>query len=149
MIKLLKEFFNDKNEDKSPQSKQEKLQHACAALLVEVMRADFEQTDAEKQKIRTLLQATFTLTEAELNALMELGEQGGKDTTSMYPFTSLINEHYEYQERVNLIQLMWKVAYADGNLDKYEDSVIRKVSDLLYIRHSDFIQAKLAEEKLH
>jgi len=144
---ILKEFFSKDSEQSTAQSKQEKLQQACAALLIEVMRADFKQTEEEQQKVKTLLKSTFDLNDAKLEELMQLGGQGGQDTTSVYPFTSLINEHYEYEKRVNLIRLMWKVAYADGNLDKYEDSVIRKVADLLYIRHSDFIKAKLAEEQ--
>lgn len=149
MLSKLKEFFTKELESDSAESKQEKLQQACAALLVEVMRADFEQTEQERHKVQALLQSTFDLTDDQLKELMEVGEQGGEDTTSMYPFTSLINEHYDYDKRVNLIKLMWKVAYADGNLDKYEDNIIRKVADLLYIRHSDFIKAKLAEERLH
>ena len=92
------------------------------------------------------MQNTFKLSDAQLKKLMTFSEQAGREATSVHPFTSLINEHYEYDERVHLIELMWKVAYADGNLDKYEDNIIRKVSDLLYIRHSDFIKAKLAEK---
>jgi uncharacterized tellurite resistance protein B-like protein len=149
MLVMIKEFFTKELDTDKTASKQTKLQQACAGLLLEVMRADFDQTEQEKEKIQALLQSTFDLSDPELNALMEYAEQGGKDTTSMYPFTSLINEHYDYDKRVNLIQLMWKVAYADGNLDKYEDSIIRKVAELMYIRHSDFIKAKLAEEQRH
>ena len=73
-----------------------------------------------------------------------LSEDQEVDSTSFYPFTKLINDHYDYPERVNVIKLMWKVAYADGTIDKYEDYIIRKVADLLYVSHSDFIQAKLS-----
>lgn len=149
MLSVLKEFFTKEDEMDSAEQQQDKLQRACAALLIEVMRADFEQTEQEKLQIQRLLKDTFQLTDAQLQDLMELSEQKGQENTSMYPFTSLINEHYDYDKRVNLVQLMWKVAYADGNLDRYEDSVIRKVAELLYIRHSDFIKAKLAEERLH
>lgn len=148
MLSTLKEFFSKDLDTESNESKQVKLQQACAALLVEVMRADFEHTKEEKAQIERLLKKTFQLSDAELAELMEFG-QDGKEATSVHPFTSLINEHYDYDKRVNLIQLMWKVAYADGNLDKYEESIIRKLADLLYIRHSDFIQAKLAEAARH
>jgi len=146
MISVLKEFFKKNASKDTEESKEEKLQQACAALLIEVMRADYEQNEEETEKISALLQNTFKLSDAQLKKLMTFSEQAGRETTSVHPFTSLINEHYEYDERVHLIELMWKVAYADGNLDKYEDNIIRKVSDLLYIRHSDFIKAKLAEK---
>lgn len=146
MISVLKEFFKKNASKDTEESKEEKLQQACAALLIEVMRADYEQNEEETEKISALLQNTFKLSDAQLKKLMTFSEQAGQEITSVHPFTSLINEHYEYDERVHLIELMWKVAYADGNLDKYEDNIIRKVSDLLYIRHSDFIKAKLAEQ---
>ncbi|MFC4701135.1 TerB family tellurite resistance protein [Glaciecola siphonariae] len=149
MLAKLTSFFKPSSEIETEESKQKKLQEACATLLMEVMRADFEQTEDEKVKIQGLLKDTFTLSESELAELVERSEQSDKESTSVYPFTSLINEHYDYDQRVNLVQLMWKVAYADGNLDKYEDDIIRKVADLLYIRHSDFIKAKLAEAELH
>jgi uncharacterized tellurite resistance protein B-like protein len=149
MLAKLKDFFAKESEAQNEESKQSKLREACATLLVEVMRADFDQSEEEKQKIQTLLKDTFDLNETQLSDLVQRTEQSGQETTSVYPFTSLINEHYDYEERVNLIQLMWKVAYADGNLDKYEDDVIRRVADLLYVRHSDFIKAKLAESERH
>lgn len=145
MIQKFKDFFteqlqvNDENTDP-----QQALQRACAMLLMEVSRADFELVPSEKDKVISILQSLFDLSDATLAELVEYSETKSEEHTSMYPFTSLINEHYEYDQRVNLISLMWKVAYADGDLDKYEDSVIRKVSDLLYIRHSDFVKTKLA-----
>lgn len=147
MLAKLKDFFSKGPEEDTEEEKQRKLREACATLLVEVMRADFEQSEDEKQKIHNLLKDTFELNTTQLAELVERTEQGGEDTTSVYPFTSLINEHYDYDQRVNLIQLMWKVAYADGNLDKYEDDVIRRVAELLYVRHSDFIKTKLAESE--
>jgi uncharacterized tellurite resistance protein B-like protein len=66
----------------------------------------------------------------------------------MHPFTSMINDNYEYDQKVNLLTLMWKVAFVDDNLDKYEEAMIRKIADLLYISHRDYIKVKhIAEEK--
>jgi uncharacterized tellurite resistance protein B-like protein len=144
MLTKFKKFFAPDSPSDTEESKEHKLQLACATLLVEVMQADFKQTEDENHKIQKLLKSTFKLNESELEDLMEKSNQGD-ETTAVHPFTSLLNEHYEYEQRVHLIELMWKVAYADGKLDKYEDSVIRKVAELLYIRHSDFIKTKLAE----
>ncbi|WP_395339670.1 TerB family tellurite resistance protein [Ningiella sp. W23] len=144
MIDKLKAFFSLEIEIKDEKDTQNKLQHACAALLFEVIKADFEQTAEETEKVKHLLRESFDLSDAQLNELMIASEQNSAETTSVYPFTTLIKEEYEYEQRVALITLMWKVAYADGSLDHHEDDVIRRVADLLYVRHSDFIQAKLA-----
>ena len=111
-------------------------------LLMEVSRADFELAESEMSKVTNLLKSLFDLSDETLDELIQYSEAKSLESTSLYPFTSLINEHYEYEQKVNLLGLMWKVAYADGDLDKYEDSVIRKVADLLYIAHSDFVRTK-------
>lgn len=147
MIAKLKAFFEKEllpNAKKdSQQATKAKLQQACAILLIEIAKADFHQTEEEKSKINVILKTEFDLSDTKLAELIALCEGNETDVTSMYPFTSLINEHYEYPAKVNIVKLMWKVAYADGDLNKYEDHLIRKVADLLYISHRDFIQTKL------
>jgi len=150
MIAKLKAFLENELKPNpktdSPQQAEHKLQQACAILLLEIAKADYQETDDEKEQIKDILKSEFALSDVKLSELLSLSEEQGADVTSMYPFTSLINEHYEYPEKVNLLRLMWRVAYADGDLSKYEDHLIRKVAELLYIAHSDFIQAKLSEE---
>lgn len=121
---------------------------ACAILLVEVARADFHHSDVEKQEVKRLLQSHLDLPTDELEELIKHSESEGVHTTSLHPFTTIINDHYDHQKKVELIRLMWQVAFADGEIDKYEDSVIRKVADLLYVSHSDFIKAKLDSRKV-
>ena len=74
---------------------------------------------------------------------MELAQTQAKEATSLYEFTRLINDDYDYKQKVELIENMWRIAFSDNNLDKYEDHLIRKISDLIYVSHSDFIKAKL------
>ena len=62
---------------------------------------------------------------------------------SLHELTAIINNGYSYSEKKNVIKMLWDIAYSDGRIDKYEDYTIRKISDLLYIKHSDFIKAKL------
>ena len=144
MLRKLTDFFSQELQIKDKTNPDKALQRACAMLLMEVSRADFVFSSAEKDKVTALLKSLFDLSDAELAELVEYSETKSEENTSMYPFTSLINDNYSYDQRVNLVGLMWKVAYADSNLDKYEDSVIRKVADLLYLRHSDFVKTKLA-----
>ena len=116
---------------------------ACAALLIELIYADYNKDPAEISAAKKALQQTFALQETELQELIELAEKEKHDAVSMYPFTSVINEQFDAPERVKIIAMLWQVAYADGHLDKFEEHYIRKIADLLYVSHKDFIQAKL------
>jgi len=86
-------------------------------------------------------------TERDVEELLALASSESDSATSLYEFTSLINEHCGYAEKTGLIRNMWRIAWADSRLDKYEDYVIRKVCDLIHVSHGDFILAKLAEKK--
>lgn len=143
MLKKLKDLLSITPELQSEEDKTNQLQQACAVLLLEVSRADDEKHASELGRIKDILQQQFNLTTAQLDELIALGEAQGKQATAMYPFTKLINEHYEYEQRVELLSWLWEIAYADGELDPYEDHLIRKLADLLYVGHSDFIKTKL------
>lgn len=147
MLDKLTAFFKQQLHPDNTQDEQHTLQQACAVLLIEVSRADNQQDACELSEIQRILSKVFTLSEQQLAKLLELGNTQEASATGLYPFTSLIKEHYAYPQRVNLIKMMWQVAYADGDLSKYEDHIIRKVADLLYVSHSDFIQAKLSVVK--
>ncbi len=120
---------------------------ACAALLIELIYADYNKDPAEISAAKAALQQTFALQESALQELLELAEQEKHDVVSVYPFTSVINEQFGAREKVQIIAMLWRVAYADGHLDKFEEHYIRKIADLLYVPHSDFIQAKLKAAK--
>lgn len=149
MISALKALFSPEAKEASPEQKQQQLQQACAGLFFEVIRADFNQSPEEIDKVKDILAAQFSLSEQSLSELVEDSRSTAKENIALHPLTSLINDNYDYDERVKLISLMWSIAYADGDLDKYEDGVIRKVADLLYVRHSDFIKTKLANSGEH
>jgi uncharacterized tellurite resistance protein B-like protein len=122
----------------------DKIHLACAALMFELCKADHSIDDVETKKIFSILQNKFDLPEDALEELLNLAQQEADEATSVYQFTSLINEAYDQNTKIVLIQNMWEVAFADGNLDRYEEHLIRKVSELLYVSHSDFIKTKLA-----
>lgn len=124
-----------------------RLELASAALLFEVVRADHDMDEREFASIAEVLRATCSRNPEEIDELLELAHEESGAATSLYEFTSLINEHCDYAEKCALIRNMWRIAYADSHLSKYEDHLIRKVSDLIYVTHSDFIRTKLAERK--
>jgi uncharacterized tellurite resistance protein B-like protein len=119
------------------------LQLAAAALLIELSRADYQQDRSEQISIENALQECFKLEPAQLEQLISLAEEENKDATSLYQFTSLIKDNYSSEQRFKLVKMLWQVALADGEISKYEDHLIRKVADLIYLSHSQFIKAKL------
>lgn len=143
MIEAIKQFFNAELVLDEKADTQQQLQLACAALLIELSRADFQQDSQELQAIERILRQRFTLDEQQLTELIVLAERESREATSLYQFTSLINDNYTPQQKFRLIKLLWEVAYADGSISKYEDHLIRKVAELIHLPHSEFIKAKL------
>ena len=120
---------------------------ACIALLLETSMADEILDESELLALKNTLQKDFQINEDEIDELIDLAKENVEDSTSLYEFTRDINDNFDATERVKLIESMWKIAYADGNVDKYEEHIIRKVSNLIYVAHSDFIKAKLSAKE--
>ena len=144
MLKAIKQFFENRigQVEESGQNSAYQLQVATAALLIEIARADFHVEDQEMEKIAEVLRAKFQLSAGEVQELVDLATEEAKQAISYYEFTSLINKEFSFENKLKIIELMWEVAYIDDYLQKYEEALIRKISDLLYIPHSDFIAAK-------
>lgn len=146
MIESIKSFFETKltkKEEEAPSAGMNRIDLACAALLVEVMNSDHELDDREHQEFMAVLQQSYDIEESDLEELTQLAKDEAFEATSLYEFTKLINDNYDYQQKVALIENMWRIAFSDERLDKYEDHLIRKVSELIYVSHSDFIKTKL------
>jgi len=146
VIKSIKSFFESKlttSEEEAPDSVVSRIDLACAALLVEVMNSDHELDEREQQEFMAVLQQSYNIAESDLEELTQLAKDEAFEATSLYEFTKLINDSYDYEQKVGLIENMWRIAFSDQRLDKYEDHLIRKVSELIYVSHSDFIKTKL------
>ena len=146
MIESIKIFFEKKltkKEEEAPSSAMSRVDLTCAALLVEVMNSDHELDEREHQEFIAVLQQSYNIAESDLEELIQLAKDEAFEATSLYEFTKLINDSYDYEQKVELIENMWRIAFSDKRLDKYEDHLIRKVSELIYVSHSDFIKTKL------
>jgi uncharacterized tellurite resistance protein B-like protein len=122
------------------------LELASAALMMEVARADFATDQVELDTIRSLLIAHFALTDDEVAELAAEATERVDAATCLFEFTRLINDQASIDQKRTLVTLMWRVAMADDALSQYEEHLIRKVSDLLYVTHNDFLVAKLAAQ---
>ena len=138
-------FKNEKSED--PIIDDKTSTKACVALLLETSMADEILDESELMALKNTLQKDFQINEDEIDELIDLAKENVEDSTSLYEFTRDINDNFDSADRIKLIESMWKIAYADGNIDKYEEHIIRKVSNLLYVAHSDFIKAKLSAKE--
>lgn len=143
MLAKLKAFF-DKELQEDDGNSEEKLNLACAALLIEVAVIDQEFDAKEFAQMQAILQREFQIASEDCKALIQLAQQESEDASSMYQFTQLVNENCDHNRKFKLIKGMWDIAYADGELDKYEEYIIRKTSELLHLAHGDFIRAKHA-----
>lgn len=122
---------------------------AIASLLCAVAYADHDTSDAERAAIKKDLIKLLAVDESEVIALMEIAEQEMLESNSIFDFTSLLSE-LDQAARIEVIGMMWRVAYADDHLDEIEEAIIRRVAGLLYVPHSEFIRTKLkvlAEKK--
>nr|WHW29745.1 putative TerB family tellurite resistance protein [uncultured bacterium] len=141
MLKKLSALFNGAETKAAPSAHD--LELAAAALLVEVCHADHDADARETAAIVEIAKTTLHLNEQEARQLLDDAAQRKSSATSLYEFTDLLNRHIDKVEKVSLVEDCWRVAFADGNIDRYEDHMIRKIAELLYVSHSDFIRAKL------
>ena len=142
MRKILLKFLTIETIETSPADIEHALRVATAVLLVEVARADFIIVLSEKLRLRELLEQQFHLSTQELDALLEEAEADADRMVSIQHVTRLLNEHYDHAMKRQVVEMMWQLVYADGEKDHYEEHLIRQVADLLYVSHSEFIQAR-------
>jgi len=120
----------------------------AAILMIEVMKSDHHLDAREEQELLAVLIKTFGLDEAAAADLHELATNKAEESTSLFEFTAQINAQFNDEAKLSLIKNMWRIAFADGEIDRYEDSVIRQVSELIYVSHSDFIRMKIQARDL-
>ena len=149
-MKFLSELFDKYTSNKKTtitvdelESFDDELILATCILLLEVSKSDDSFDDIEKEKILSILKQNFNLNIQQTNFLFKIADKKNDDMISLYEWTAKINELCSYSDKKKLMKFLWDVAYADGRIDKYEDYTIRKISDLLYVKHSDFMKAKL------
>lgn len=116
---------------------------ACVSLMLMVAYADFSSSDNERALATDYVKREFSLTDSDAAAVITLADKQAQDATSLHQFTAQLKQ-LSYDARLALLDNLWQQAYADGVLDPNEEAMLRKIADLLFIRHSDYIQAKLA-----
>lgn len=142
MLNAIKTFFDTHIAHADEGLLEHRLRLATAALMVEMMYQDERVVESELDTIRQLIERKFKLSDEETRELFKLAHNESRQSTDYFQFTRLINEHYDYPAKVKVIEYLWIVAYADGSLDPYEEHMVRKIADLIYVEHKDFIRSK-------
>lgn len=146
MVGTIREFFDKYIKPSAAQpagNGHDPLHLATAALLVEMMRMDGGITADERVRVMHAMETKFDLRSDEIAELVRLAEEEAQQATDYFQFTSLIKNRLGPEEKERLIEHLWAVAYADGELHQYEEHLVRKLADLLYVPHKSFIAAKL------
>ncbi len=140
MLNFFKKIFKKKSQEKETISD---INLACAIILLEVSYSDFEIKDVEIEKMLNFFETDLNLSKDKSTWLNNEAQKLHKDTNCLRKYIKLINDSYTKEEKLNLINIAWRIAKADNEIDKYEEHRIRKISELLYLNHSDFIKEKI------
>ena len=135
MFEKLKSAFNSKVEIKEPSF--DTLQISISAVLIQTAVYDGVFDDIEKDKIKSLLKTYFELSDEKIEQLFLLSLKINVNSNDIQQFTRKLNENLDYDEKLEIIEMMWKIIIVDGKIDDYENSLIRKISGLLYVEDSD------------
>jgi len=133
MISRIKALLSGKDEDGGADGGVDGLQVSAAALLVEAACLDGHFDDAERAAITGLLEDHFGLDEGEAEELVEAGRAAVADSSQLYAFTRVIKDKYGHDARLQMIEMLWEVAYADGHLHHFEANLVRRICGLIYV----------------
>ena len=147
MLNAIKKFFTENIANDEPETLEHRLQLATAALLLEMMQQDHQVNDSEREAVVQTLKKKFDLDEEETRKLIALARQEAEEAVDYHQFTSLIAREYSQEQKIRVIENLWSVAYADGHLDALEEHMIRRIADLIYVSHRDFIKTKHIAER--
>ena len=145
MINLVKKFFG-KSAKNSPAEREESVHDvriATCALLLEMSRIDGEFSESERECILSIIKKEYEVDDEYITAIIETADTELQGSVDLWQFTSLINHNYTKEEKIKIIEMVWRIAYTDGSLDKHEDSLVHKLANLLRLTHRQLIDAKL------
>jgi uncharacterized tellurite resistance protein B-like protein len=132
-IQVIETISSPADSEVGVEDREAALRLASAVLMIDVARADHVFDESEFDRVLNLIEAHFGLTPEEAAELVNTAGEKAEELVSVYEFTQLLHEHLGEEEKARIIALLWQIAFADGRLDKYEDSLVLKISDLLYV----------------
>ncbi|NLG76770.1 MAG: TerB family tellurite resistance protein [Xanthomonadaceae bacterium] len=143
MISSLRNLFGREPPVTGVLETKEPLELATAALLLELARSDFSESPEEVEAIRHLLERRFGLRDEALDSLIEDAQRRADTAVSLHEFTHRLNRELPEEDKLAIIEMLWRVSHADGRIDKHEEHLIRRVAGLLHVSDRDRVRLKL------
>ena len=146
MLKTLKDLFDNlipPPGGTNAQADEHALQLATAVMLVEVMRADATFHAGEREAVHAALREKFALADDEAARLADLAETTAHQATDLYGFTSRIDERFSMEQKIHMVETMWRIAFADGHLSEHERHVMWRIADLLHVPQGAYVHARM------
>jgi uncharacterized tellurite resistance protein B-like protein len=106
-------------------------------------KIDGEFSESEKEHIMLILKKDYGLSDEHATALLQASDEELKGSIDLWQFTNLINQNYSVEDKLQIIETIWRIAYTDGKLDEHEDYLLHKLAKLLRLSHKQLIEAKL------
>ena len=148
MIKGLKDFFqNTMTPVGEAEDDAHRLRVATCALLLEAAHADREFSSEEQERVTTIVRERFDLTAAEAGELIDLADRERRESTDLYQFARLINDTFPKPRKLAVVELLWSIVYSDGVLEAHEDALMKRMGNVLGIRHEELMAVKLKVKK--
>lgn len=144
MLDKIRQFLKQRSQAAAEPAldKEALIARTAAVLFVEVMYADHEVDEREAAAVQSALQSCFGLDAATAQALLDEARQQVEQVTSLHELTSLLHQNLDLEEKRSLLEQIWRIVMADQRVDKYEEHLVRRIANLLYVSHSDFIRTK-------
>lgn len=143
-MKLFKNLFKTKEIEE--ESKDSSIQKSICSLMIEVAYAD-NQLDESELKVMANSLSKLDIKEEEIQEILDATLAKSKESISFYEHTRILNDQLDYDQKKEVLNSVWAIAFADGEMDKHEEHLIRRIADLLYLNHKDFINAKLNQKE--
>jgi uncharacterized tellurite resistance protein B-like protein len=149
VLRGLQSFFEERispllGGERAEAEVEQRLRLATAALFIEMMRADFEVTEDERHQLETLVGETLELDPDQTRELLAAAEREVDSSVELFQFTRLIDEAFTPEQKTQVVERLWRIAWADEHVDRLEEHLVRKIANLLHVSHRDYIAAKLA-----
>jgi len=146
MLDLFKKIIGNKNlaaESEKNETREKDIHLATCALLVELASIDGEFSSQERDNIVSIFKTKYQVSNEDITGLLKSSKEELEKSIDLWQFTNLINQNYSLEEKLEVIETIWEVAYSDGRLDQHEDYLVHKVATLLRLSHKQLIDAKL------
>lgn len=146
MFKSMKEFFEQQVQSSLGSDDEQSMRLATAALLIEMTRADFEVSDSERSAVDNALRDLFEISDEEASELARLAEAEVDSAACLFEFTRMVDQSFTQPQKQRVVEMLWRVAFADNNKDHHEEYLVRKIADLIHVSHPDFVKARMKVE---